>query len=318
MKHWLVIIICLLSVTTFAQKKNFYRKEFSVIIENDAFLLKLKDGYYTNGAFLQFSKAEEKNNHKIIHRFELGQTMYTTRDRRAVLRGLETIDRPYAGYFYGKYSRDKFYTPHQLFSYSIGLGATGKWSMAEQLQEWYHRVIGLYFYPYWETQIPNAIGADATIKYVGTIAPDGAAKNLFKIVPTAQATVGNFFINAKVGAYFCFGAFEKNESSVLLNARVSKTQPSTKRKYELIFYFYPQLVAQAYNVTIQGNMFSKPTDSRVFTSLPEAIVYQQIFGAAYAKERWTTRFEIAYQSKEATSQRNAQRYGSLQLCYRFN
>ena len=56
----------------------------------------------------------------------------------------------------------------------------------------------------------------------------------------------------------------------------------------------------------------------VFTSMPETLIYQQVFGVAYAKERWTTRFEIAYQGKEATSQKNAQRYGSLQLCYRFN
>jgi len=296
-----------------AQKNVFYKKEFSFFTENDAYMFRLKDGYYTAGHFLQYSIAKERNSHKIINRFELGQTMFTTGNRRAVLRREETIDRPYCGYLYAKYVHEKHVSPEALFSWNVSIGATGKWSLAQQLQEAYHKLLNLYFYPYWETQIPNAIGVNAGLSYKRTL----AASSYAKIVGMAEANAGMFYTNAKVGGYFCLGAFENNNNSALFNTRINNKATVSKREYELFFYFYPQLIAQGYNATTQGTLFYK-TGAPTITSKPSTIMYQQIFGLVYARPKWTARIETNYQTKETALQNRQQRYAGVQFAYRFN
>jgi hypothetical protein len=294
-----------------------YSKEFSFITENDLYVLKHTDSYYTNGFIFQFNKVKNIKNIKNIFRYELGQTMFTTKDRREVWRGNEPIDRPYCGYLYGKFSKDKFLDKSKIFSYKIELGVTGDWALARPLQEWYHKKIGLFDYPYWETQIPNSVGLSAGIKYAATINPEKANQSSYKIVPVVEANAGNYFINAKVGAYFCAGKFEKTENSVLLNSRINVSEIKNKRNYELIFYYYPQLIFQGYNATIQGDLFAKELPTIVFVSKPSTLVMQNTFGVAYAKKRWTTRLEVIYQTKEAVSQIKSHEYAGIQAAYRF-
>lgn len=314
MRYFLLTIACFVLTQSIAQKekKDYYSKEFSVLTENDAYMLKHKDGYYSAGLFLQLSKASEKDSHKIVTRYELGQAMFTTGDRRAVLRGEETIDRPYAGYLYAKYARDKFISNNEIFSWNASLGVTGRWSLAQQLQDAYHKLINLYYYPYWETQIPNAIGANAGINYKNNL----TSSSLLKVVYTAEANAGMFYTNAKLGAYFCLGNFENNDNSALFNARINSKETSTKRKYELFVYCYPQIMFQGYNATLQGTLFYKTGNA--ITSKPNAVMYQQTFGIAYSKPRWTAKFETNYQTKETPLQNREQRYGSVQFAYRFN
>lgn len=317
MKWLLSILFMQVSVIVFCQKKNYYTKEFSFVNENDVYVLKFKDGYYTNGFFLQYSEAKIKQKKKVITRYELGQTMFTLRDRRNTWRGLEPFDRPYCGYLFLKATKDKFLNNSSILSYKLELGVTGDLALTRQLQDWYHRRLNLFNYPYWENQIPNSFGVTAGIKYAKTIAPEKANQSLFKIVPIVEANVGNYFINAKAGAYFCMGKFEKTENSVLLNSRINITEVKTKRKYELIFYYYPQINLQGYNATIQGNLFAKQMPSIVVTSTPKTIVIQNTFGVAFAKNRWTTRAEVVYQTKEATSQLQDHEYIGLHAALRF-
>ena len=138
--------------------------------------------------------------------------MYNSRDRLSIIRQLEDADRPYCGYLFTKYTREKFINSNQLLGYDIEAGVTGKWSLGEQFQSWYHGNIGVNNFKYWAMQIPNSFGMNVTVKYSTSITSSDKQYQLFKIVPTTEATLGNFFINAKAGAYFCMGVFEKNEN----------------------------------------------------------------------------------------------------------
>lgn len=315
MKHWLLIIASFLLTESIAQKqeKKYYRKQFSIGIDNDAFMLKLKDGYYTNGIFLQLSKASQQNIAKVISRWELGQTMFTTGNRRAVLRGEETIDRPYCGYLYLKYGQDRMHSPDGILSYNVSLGATGRLSLAQQLQELYHKMIHLYFYPYWETQIPNAVGVNAGISGKRTL----ASSSLVKLVSELEANAGMFYTNAKLGGYLCIGQSENIDNSSLFGTSINSKETAAKHNYELFGYFKPQLIAQAYNATLQGTLFYK-TGDQVITSKPSTLMYQQTFGLVYAKPRWTAKLEASFQTKETPLQNRQQRYGGLYFAYRFN
>jgi lipid A 3-O-deacylase len=317
MRWVLLVILIQFYAIGYSQKAKLYTKEISFTNENDVYLLKFKDGYYTNGFFLRFAKAVNKNNQKIIRRYEIGQTMFNVRERRLVWRGEEPFDRPYAGYLFAKATTDKFLNNGSILSYKVEVGVTGDLALTRQLQDWYHKRLGLFDYPFWERQIPNSIGVTAGIKYATTVTAKKANQSNFKIVPTAEANMGNFFMNAKAGAYFCFGKFEATENSILLNANISTTEYKPKRNYELIFYCYPQILLQGYNATLQGNLFAKSLPENVFTASPKAVVLQNTFGAVYAKNRLSTRAEVVYLTKEAASQLQGHSYIGLHAAYRF-
>lgn len=300
-----------------SQKKQNYTKEFLFINENDFYLFLHKDGYYTNGFLFQLSLLNKHKKNKLIHRFSLGQNIYTVGDRRATWRWEAPFDRPYCGYLFARYTNDKFVNENTLISTSAEIGVTGDLALARQMQEWFHHVLQLFNYPYWEKQIPNEIGFNANIKYA-TLLP--LSKNEFskiKLVPIASANVGTLFINAQAGAYLCIGKFEKNSNSSLFNATINFSNAKTMHNRELFLYLYPQIIYQAYNTTVQGSMFKSTTNSDIFESSVYPLMFQQTVGVAYSKNRWTTKLELIYQTKEAKSQIKNHGYAGLHFAYRF-
>ena len=95
--------IFLLSFCLAYGQQQTYKNELIFRTDNDAYLLEKKDGYYTNGMFLKLNAATEKNNHKIINSYELGQMIYTPQDVNFYRDGIG-IDRPFCGYLYATYN----------------------------------------------------------------------------------------------------------------------------------------------------------------------------------------------------------------------
>ena len=297
-----------------AQHTTVYNESFSFTVDNDVFLLKFQDSYYTNGFFLQYSKAQQKNNVKKITRIELGQSMYNTRERRRVWSGDEILDRQYCGYLFARIATDHFLKNDAFLNLKAEVGVTGDLSLARQLQEWYHKVLGLFDYPYWETQIPNSIGINLGAKYVAPINAQQSEYNLFRIITASEVNFGSYFNNAKSGAYFCFGKFNKVENTALFNNHINTTSRS-KNTSEWMLFFNPMVTYQAYNGTIQGNVF-KPMDKSYLWNI-QPFIYQHSFGAMYAKNKWATKIEAVYLTREGKSQIQNHRYISLQTAYRF-
>jgi len=301
----------LLQAQTVARKT--YREEFSAITENDSYLLQRNDKYYTNGLFFILRTAAEKGKSKIIHQYELGQMIYTPRLLTA--QADDKFDRPFCGYLFAKYTHTGFTEKNQALQWYISAGTIGRTSMADNFQNSLHHLLGLYSVSGWGRQVHEDIAINWGITYIPSFTK-GHSSSSIKLVPVMQANMGNVFVNAKAGGYLCIGAFEDNSNSVLLNAGIDAHQPGTKRNYELFFYFYPQVIIQGYNATVQGSFLGDNTNS--FTSVPTTIMYQQTWGLAYAKNRWVSKVEVVYQTKECTTQLLDQRYASLQLSYRFN
>src|SRR6476469_1614945 len=132
-----------------------YKKEFRVITDNDAYLLKRKDGYYTNGIFLQYNWAS-RHAVKEVNTIEVGQRMYTSRTH--FMKTLSEYDRPFAGYLYAKYQRTVFTKKDNAIRYRISLGTIGPNALAKELQTKYHRLISIYKTYGWDVQVQNEIG----------------------------------------------------------------------------------------------------------------------------------------------------------------
>ena len=307
-----LIFLLKVSIIGFAQKKptTNFTKELLFKTENDAYLFNRNDAYYTNGFLLNYNYAQEKNVVKKINSFELGQKIFTPFIRETKMP--EDIDRAYCGYLYLKYAQTRFIQKDALVQLSGSLGLVGPDSWGEGLQNTYHGWLKFAKFTGWKYQIENSLGIDFAATYATTL----AAANGIKMVPVVQINLGTTYTNASAGAMIVWGAFEKNGESALWNARISTKENTQKRKHEFFGYWYPQVIAQAYNATIQGGVFNK--GSMAVTQEPSGLMYQQTLGVCYAAGRFTGKVEYIYQSKETPSQTKSQRYGSFQVSYRIH
>lgn len=292
-----------------AQQEKLFRREFSFTTDNDAFLLQVKDAYYTNGFFITYRIADTNSSQKKIHSFELGQKIFTPLSRKAET--ISEIDRPYCGYLFAKYTQTLTSKKDALFQWHGSIGVVGSASLAKELQDSYHKLFRYKRFEGWRYQVRNALGLDLGFSYATTAFN---LNNLVKLVPVFQANLGSTFTNAKAGAIFCVGAFESNKNSILFNSRVSNGKSEPKKKIELFIYTYPSITLQLYNATLEGGLFNK--GSGAVLAKPETMLFEQRYGICFAQERFSTRFEITHQSKETSSQIRSQKFGSIQLAYR--
>lgn len=312
MKKYLnIIAFILFSINSFAQKKTTnYTKEFSFKTENDSYLFNLNDAYYSNGFMLNYAFVKDHKGNKKIHSFELGQKIFTPLKRDT--KTPADIDRAYCGYLYLNYAQTQFLKKDRVLQLNGSLGLVGPASWGEGLQNTYHGWTGFAKFTGWKYQIENALGVDIGATYASTL----FATNGFKMLPVLQANLGTTFTNAKFGAVMVWGVFEKNNQSALWNARLNNSEDKRIRKHEFFGYFYPQIIAQAYNATLQGGVYNNGTTE--VTQNPSSFMYQQTIGVCYASGRFTGRIEYVYQSKETPSQTKSHRYGSFQIAYRIH
>ncbi|MEO7531538.1 MAG: lipid A-modifier LpxR family protein, partial [Sediminibacterium sp.] len=156
-KELLIYIVCvftgIIARAQSAKTVNFAR-EFSFTTENDAYLLKQKDAYYTNGFFFALKTAKEKKGKKSIKAWEIGQMIYTPVIRKTA--GPADIDRPYCGYLFVKFSEIKFPGNKSVLQYNGGLGEVGNASFGENVQNSYHKLLGYGRFTGWQYQVQNA------------------------------------------------------------------------------------------------------------------------------------------------------------------
>lgn len=312
LKRLLKLALCLFAGKVSAQDSSLSHNlayELAITTENDAYLFHTGDAYYTNGFFLRFSAATDRNGRKKVRSYEAGQMIFTPLIRKT--RTVADIDRPYCGYLFGRYSETSFHAKDAVLQYSLTLGLVGKASLGEAVQETYHRLLGYSQFTGWQYQVRNSLGADIGLLYAPTVWENSSWA---KLMPLVQASLGTDFTNARLGALVCVGAFEKNANSALWNARVQRRSGTLRRKSELFVYWNPELMAQAYNVTLQGGMFNKGTGA-VLTS-PQPFMFNNTVALCYAEGPVSIKIGVTFQAREGVGQTTPQQYGSFQLSCR--
>ncbi len=305
-----VLLLLVITCACFGQKAT-YSKQLSFKTDNDAYLLQKKDGYYSNGLFVTLNTASEKNNHKIITSYELGQMIFTPRNVNFFRDG--GIDRPFCGYLYLSYNKAIFLPKQQIVQWAASIGTIGENALGENVQETIHKLFRYKQFIGWDTQISNEVGLNATLKYAKEVLPINTA--LLKIIPQSELTLGTIFTNAKIGGYICFGLMQEANNSSLFNANISKNT-NANTKAECFIYWHPQFIYQLYNATVQGGLFTdngQNVTAPIFTNM-----YMQTFGLQVASGRIASKLEVAYQTQEARTQQQSQRYASISIGYRFH
>lgn len=308
----LVVFLCLYHLLM-AQNSLLHTSkanEISFTTENDAYLLQYKDAYYTNGLFLSYTRASKKSSFKRLNSIELGQMIYTPLNRS--VNPLSLIDRPYSGLLYLQYQQTNFIKKDALFQWSLRAGVVGESSRGENVQNWFHAALKFKKFDGWKYQVQNAFIFNANIRYAETVYE---IPNLLKIIPIGFANLGNGFINAAAGSYFCLGIFERNKNSSLWHASSSSTLSKLDHKHELFLFALPELSLEVYNATIQGELFSS-NETAVLSNI-NPLFFQQTIGCCFSYSQFSTKILWVFQTRESVNQLRTQQYLSFQLNYLF-
>lgn len=312
-----LLFLCLLAMLpryATAQTVAPYSQEFSVTSENDRYTFQGKDGYYTNGLLLNYTRAfSGKKGQKRLNSIELGQKMFLPYERKIFLPS--EIDRPVTGYLYLRYTRTHFSRANGLWQLGASVDAIGDASGARSVQNLFHRWIGISsrWSWVWDYQLNNGVGTNLHGSFAkGLVKHDGSS--VFQVVPVTKATVGTSFTNISHGLVLQVGRLRPLHQSAFWNAAVQSDGEASQTKAEWLFYYYPEVQYQAYNATVQGSVFLK--NKGPITSAPEPFVVTHQAGFLFSQGRYLVRLTANFQSKEARSQRFSQRYGSVQVGYR--
>ena len=317
--HWLLTILFLFSTLygfTQTNIKDTYKKEFSITTDNDSYLLRGDDGYYTDGLFLDYSWAGSRNiKGKKIHNIEIGQLMYNAQNGDYTK--LSRIDRPVTALLYAGYKQSFFNNNESVLQWSVTGGAMGPPALGRQTQEFIHKLINAYTPTEWQFQLHTSVGANADIVWAPNIFHNNWNGH-FAITPLVNANAGSFFTDASTGFLLQLGTFEKNSQSTMWNAHVSQGNEKFLHRKELFFYFSPTIGYRVYNATVQGGLFSRhEDDAEGFSRTLVPFFYRQKIGLFYTRNRMDLGFSVIFDTREAQEQRTCHWYGSIKLGYLF-
>ncbi len=303
----------------FSQRKKAqsFSKELSIISDNDFYLLKQKDGYYTNGLVIKYNAVVKNNNAKIfkkINRYEVGQLLFNQGNRK--IRDVALIDRPLTGYLYGKLTRSVFINKNKLYEFGASVGAIGEAGLGKNMQNFFHRQINVnsnYWGWVWDYQLKDEIGVNLHGGYAASLI--NSDESLFQATPQVHAALGTTFTNISTAVVMQLGKFNKIGQSAYWGSYLNSRSDDADSPAEYFLFYHPRLMYQAYNATIQGGLFRG--DKGPITSSAEPLVFLHEAGFVLSKSRYSFSYTITHMTREAKSQKSNHAYGRVQLAYRF-
>ena len=211
-----------------------YSDTVSFTLENDFFGSK-EDNHYTNGASLIWMRDEDKSG-KFDFILDGLQTntalssthqIFTPTDKEEI----EPIwdDLPYAGY--AKFNFLLYKSAKNYFhEFGINFGAVGSVTRAEQIQSFFHKIVGDGNFKGWDNQLDDRFMAGVSYQFAYKIDSIDIYGYAFDAIGNIRAEVGNFYTGALTSAtirlsssaqdtFISVGTFVVTDESDLLNVK---------------------------------------------------------------------------------------------------
>ncbi len=297
-----------------------YRKEISIITENDNYNFTLHDRYYSNGIFFRYNWLAKKETTetvlKIINRVEAGQMIFNSYyNRRSAEMVLQTLDRPYAGWLYGSIGQTKIFGNKDVLKYDAVVGILGPAALGKQIQTGYHRFLKLYNIYGWEYQVNNEIGVNASVQYYRSLVKNKPGLPI-AVHAVGKAMLGNTFTNAAAGFLIKIGKTEQEENNSYWSGRLGQPKNKSIHTPEAFLFFEPTLMVQAYNATVQGGLLR--SDKGLYVSELHPFNYVIKGGAVISGRQSGLSITYTIKQKEAKSMIDKMEvYGAFGVYYRF-
>ncbi len=302
------------------------RQQLTFTCDNNFLLFNGEDGYYTNGVFLRYDRINRNtkaSSVKKIFSYEVGQMIYTAHSRKILPKpsgnfpgGIEQIDRPIAGYLFGKALYSSFYHDRRMLGFGVSVGTIGEHSFGRSVQEYWHRMINVkdYWNWVWDYQVNNEVGVDLHSTFANALL-NNERYPFFQITPITQATLGTTFTNVSQAILLQTGKLRPMSSSGYWHSRLQLENTATDNRVEFFLYYKPELKYQVYNATIQGGLLRE--DKGRITSDVKPFVMSHEIGVSFSVPRYSIAYQIAFQSKEAKTQFYSQSFASVIATFRF-
>ena len=279
--------------------------------------------------YVPFNK--EKNASRTLA-FSLGQNIYTPDD--IANPNLIPDDRPYAGWLYFA-TTFQVRTESRQDTFDVQIGVVGPPSLAEQAQDFVHRLRGIERPEGWDNQLrfePGLVLAYERALRSPLLFGDPRALG-FDVIGNAGGAIGNIAIYAGAGAQMRFGWNLPPDFgySVIRPGGVTQidTRPNSssrergsaearrrglERRNAFSFYGFAgvngRLVAR--DIFLDGNTFRSSHDVDA-----ERAVADFMAGVTMGYRGLKVSLARVYRTREFEGQDKAQRFGSITLSYRF-
>jgi len=309
----LLFIFC--AVNGLHGQQDYFDQEFAIANENDVYVFKNTDRYYSNGILLHYrflpktnnwlGKRRNLNNKRIVD-IELSQKFYTPLD--LTLRNIEDFDRPYAGWLYGGITISDFYSANQRLEYGLELGTTGRPSGAEAFQTWYHATVGFPTPRGWGFQIAPELALNLKAKYqCQWVISEGK----LDLVTSTSAMLGSAFTNVIQNVDLRWGRLQPLNQSGFANALIGERAGDFRNHFYLFSGYGYQWTM--HDITIQGSLWNdkSPHTEEIFSSVRH-------FRVGWAASSPNTTFRMTYHwLSEEVKGANNHDYVGIELLLRF-
>jgi hypothetical protein len=316
MNRKILVLFLWVSLSTLAQQK--LSREFSFINDNDLFVSRVDDKYYTNGMFFTYRHLVKNNNSlldKKIYEWQLGHLMFTP--HKSTVKDISEHDRPFSSFLYAGFGLTKVFKSQQIIKLQLQLGVIGPAALGEGLQNFIHDIYGFDKPEGWKYQIRNAIGINTSVLYTKRLTVDEDNRNDISLVSSLRA--GTVFTDVTAGFFgrLGFNKLQKLSNSIAFNTSLNDESTSDVRGIESLLYYKGTLTYALYDATIQGSFLN--TSSPVTFGI-NPIRFNFEIGLLFTANRINFGYAYHFYSDKLKGLKypNGNTYGSIRVNYLFN
>lgn len=312
MKKIQTITALLFFVLSYGQKPA----EIGLITDNDLYTSPINDQYYTAGMEFYYRYLSDHQSEKVVKKiydFRVGQYIYNPQSVRAA--DINVNDRPFAGYLFGEFGINYYYTNESVLKLTIQGGVVGPEAGAEAVQKGLHKLIGYPTVQGWQYQITTTIAAQLGVYYSHKVL-GGRFKEKVDFHVLGELNAGTIWNSASAGAMMRISLKRPLQTmcnSSLHNAVLTKDKAAYRENRELFLYLNPNVQYMQYDATILGSHFND-TSPVTFPLIP--FRFNAEVGVKYRYNNWNYSYSFNYRGKELTNNViTGFYYGSIQVSY---
>jgi hypothetical protein len=259
------------------------------------------------------ARSNPKDELKARASFSLGQSIYTPEDTTATQ--LIAEDRPYAGWLYMGFGLVANQGTKRYDKLELEIGMVGPYSFAEDVQTFWHSLLGLQVPQGWDNQLENEPGVVLYYEQTRRFEKQNIGWGLdADVLPHFGGALGNVFTYGVVGVTLRIGSELEDDFGP---PRIRPSLPGGayfRPGKGFNWYLFAGLEGRAvlYNIFLDGNTFkdSQSVDKKPFVGDLQA-------GLVFQWNRFRITYTQIFRTKEFDGQDDGDIFGSVSLSYQF-